>query len=109
MNDMVNIRTEMDTDAIERKFEMPECEFCATCGSCVYYEMYGFYGVEALVKTGLSERTDVRHTESRCHGIENTVIITAYAGPAVISEKRIFVSVHDAVFRFWSYFFLFTS
>ncbi len=42
MNDIIDIRTEADFDVIDRKFEMPECEFCATCGSCVYYEMYGF-------------------------------------------------------------------
>ena len=23
-------------------FVMPECKFCATCGTCIYYEMYGF-------------------------------------------------------------------
>lgn len=29
-------------DNSEHKFEMPECKFCATCGSCRYYEQYGF-------------------------------------------------------------------
>ncbi len=29
-------------ELVEKQFEMPECEFCATCGSCRYYEMYGF-------------------------------------------------------------------
>lgn len=27
---------------VEQEFEMPECEFCATCGSCKYYSQYGF-------------------------------------------------------------------
>lgn len=25
----------------KKKFEMPECEFCATCGTCMYYQKYG--------------------------------------------------------------------
>ncbi len=42
MNDKLDIRTEKDAEVRECQFEMPECEFCATCGSCKYYEMYGF-------------------------------------------------------------------
>ncbi len=29
-------------DMLDHEFEMPECEFCATCGSCKYYTQYGF-------------------------------------------------------------------
>lgn len=31
-----------DSGMFGHEFEMPECEFCATCGSCKYYEQYGF-------------------------------------------------------------------
>lgn len=31
-----------NADVLNHEFEMPECEFCATCGSCKYYETYGF-------------------------------------------------------------------
>ena len=27
---------------LDHEFEMPECEFCATCGNCKYYEQYAF-------------------------------------------------------------------
>lgn len=31
-----------NTTVLEHEFEMPECVFCATCGSCDYYKQYGF-------------------------------------------------------------------
>lgn len=33
---------DQNTSMLEHEFEMPECVFCATCGSCKYYEQYGF-------------------------------------------------------------------
>jgi len=38
--DLDMIKTTDETK--EKGFIMPECKFCATCGSCRYYEQYGF-------------------------------------------------------------------
>lgn len=36
-------RSKKKTDSLSsHEFKMPECEFCATCGSCRYYQQYGF-------------------------------------------------------------------
>lgn len=39
---MENKIGEKRENLFNQEFEMPECEFCATCGSCRYYEQYGF-------------------------------------------------------------------
>lgn len=31
-------------EAYSTKFDMPDCTFCATCGSCIYYSQVGWNG-----------------------------------------------------------------
>ncbi len=48
-------------DILYHEFEMPECEFCATCGSCKYYEQYGFGKAYCNY-----HRRDVSSSDSAC-------------------------------------------
>ena len=66
MSSKSEIKTENKyTDILEHEFEMPECKFCATCGSCRYYEMYGFGKARCTLHGG-----DTSSTSSACGSYE---------------------------------------
>jgi len=54
-----------NADMLKHEFEMPECEFCATCGSCKYYEQYGFGKAHCNLRG-----RDVSSSDSACGDYE---------------------------------------
>lgn len=52
-------------DMLDHEFQMPECEFCATCGSCKYYGQYGFGKAYCSLR-----KRDVSSSDSACGDYE---------------------------------------